>query len=102
MGITGRIYSWIENFLSARTIQVRVGASLSQTKSVDMGTPQGSVLSPLLFLLMVAEFPEDKRSLIETSLLADDSAIWKSGRYTAHIWKCLQAHLDVIHRWCTT
>ena len=57
-GITGNTFAWIADFMSKRTMQVRVGATLSTVKEVEMGTPQGSVLSPLLFLLMVSDFPE--------------------------------------------
>jgi len=50
MGITGNVFSFVANFLSGRTLQVRVGAALSDTQLLDNGTAQGSVISPLLFL----------------------------------------------------
>jgi len=46
-------FSFVENFLSGRTLQVRVGAALSDMQLLDNGTTQGSVISPLLFLLMI-------------------------------------------------
>lgn len=53
IGIEGRMYNWILSFLLDRTIQVRVGNELSQTVSVENGTPQGSVISPILFNIMM-------------------------------------------------
>jgi ribonuclease HI len=99
-GITGNTYNWIKNFLQDRSLQVRVGASLSDIKYTNIGTPQGSVLSPLLFLIFVSDFPENAQALIQTSLFADDSSIWKIGGSLKHLQKTLQNQLDVIAKWC--
>ena len=99
-GITGNTYNFIKHFLQDRTIQVRVGASLSDVHKINMGTPQGSVLSPLLFLIYVSDFPENAKAHIQTSLFADDSAIWKSGGNIKFLHKTLQAHLNVVSTWC--
>lgn len=45
------LIAWIVDFLSGRIQQVRVGASLSDKKTTFTGSPQGCVLSPLLFIL---------------------------------------------------
>ena len=47
--IEGKILAWVQDFLKDRKIQVRVGSDLSDIKFVDNGSPQGSVLSPILF-----------------------------------------------------
>ena len=51
-GIEGRIKSWITDFLTNRKIKVRLGNTLSKEYVLENGTPQGSVLSPILFLLI--------------------------------------------------
>ena len=99
LGLTGRAYKWVLDFLTNRTIQVRIGADLSSVKNMEMGTPQGSVISPLLFLIMIADFPES--STLQTSLFADDSSVWKSGGSLKHIQLELQTHLNKICQWCT-
>ena len=53
MGIAGRAYNWIKDFLFDRFIQVRIRTALSGRYMVDNGTPQGSVISPLLFSIMI-------------------------------------------------
>ena len=50
MGINGKALAYIEQFVTNRTMQVRVGSELSVTHYLENGTPpQGSIISPLLF-----------------------------------------------------
>lgn len=99
MGITGNVFSFVENFLSDRTLQVRVGAALSDTQLLDNGTAQGSVISPLLFLLMINDLPDSLHG-VETSLFADDSCIYKSGKNLDKILEVIQHNLDLLADWC--
>ena len=47
-GIGGSLLSWISSFLMGRSQKVSVNGSLSSSKSVLSGIPQGSVLGPEL------------------------------------------------------
>jgi len=99
MGINGRIKSWIEDFLSDRKIRVKVNNTLSAEYSLQNGTPQGSVISPVLFLIMINDFPTTMPDT-NTSLFADDSSIWRSGRNLQHIIKKLVPDINKIEIWC--
>jgi hypothetical protein len=57
-GVTEKESSWIWSFLSDRTQRIRWGKSLSSPRAVPFGTPQGSCLSPLLFLIYTADLEE--------------------------------------------
>ena len=98
--IEGRILAWVEDFLKDRKIQVRVGSDLSDIKFVDNGSPQGSVLSPILFNILInTQYDALKDLFCELSQYADDSAVWKSGRSKSHLVYLMQRILDIIKQW---
>ena len=45
--------NWIQDFLRNRKFQVRINETFSKTYNIENGTPQGSSISPLLFLIMI-------------------------------------------------
>ena len=55
LGIKGHIGTWIFNFLTKRTQIVLVNNGRSQLSEVLSGVPQGSVLGPLLFLILLGD-----------------------------------------------
>ena len=79
MGI-GKMLKWIRDFLKDRTIEVRVGVNVSKTYSVENGTPQGSVCSPVIFNNMISDvFNTINDMRINRALYADDEALWVKG-----------------------
>jgi len=56
---------------------------------------------PLLFLIMINDLPNFLQD-VESSLFADDSCIFKSGKNLKHINKLLQNNLDRLSDWCDT
>ena len=98
LGITGRMYTWIKDFLSNRTFQVKVEGHLSDIHKLENGTPQGSVISPILFLIAINDFPELDNG-VKKSIFADDSAIWKSGGSLDQLTKQVQKAMDRIGEW---
>ena len=75
-GIKGKTLVWIKSFLTNRQQQVKVGNFLSPKEWVRSGVPQGSVLGPLLFLIMMFDIDKD----IQHSKLAsyaDDTRLWR-------------------------
>ncbi len=53
LGIRGRIFIWIMDFLMKRTTQVRVGRKGSKIVERENGAPQGRNISPVLFNIMI-------------------------------------------------
>ena len=64
----------ISNYLSNRKIKVKVNDQLSESQSIDVGVPQGSVLGPLLFIIYFNDF-NFLDTLSNNFLYADDTTI---------------------------
>jgi len=78
LGINGRMFGWIADF-THRTLQVRVHSALSVVYVSENGTSQGSMISPSMFISMIDDLPSSLQ-YTDTSLFADDSALFKAGR----------------------
>ena len=52
-GIARKTHRWIEDFLGNRTQEVVVNGSNSERGMAKSGVPQGTVLGPLLFLILL-------------------------------------------------
>ena len=100
-GFGGNMFNWIRSFLTNRSFQVRVGGDHSSTKKIENGTPQGSVVSPILFLIMINDLSKVNNG-VSTAIFVDDTALWKSGHDLDHVIKCVQESLDAVIKWCRT
>ena len=97
MGIDGRVFDWIKSFLTERTQQVSVNGILSDPAAVISGVPQGSVLGPLLFLILIADIDAEVIHAIIKSF-ADDTRAMK-GINTKEDVATLQRELEKIYKW---
>ena len=97
LGIRGNVLSWIKSFLTNRTQKVMVNGFLSEPAPVISGVPQGSVLGPLLFLILIGEIDRDIAESFISSF-ADDTRLSRavSGVRDA---SALQTDLEKIYQW---
>ena len=96
-GIDGKIYNWIENFLSNRYQQVIVDGVLSSKEKVISGVPQGTVLGPLLFLIYINDLEAElKKSILR--IFADDSKVVKK-IINQDDHEELQGELNIAMKW---
>ena len=52
-GLHHTFITWISSFLSDKSIAIRVDGYRCKTHSINSGVPQGSVISPVLFILFI-------------------------------------------------
>ena len=76
---------WIQNFLTTRTQKVVVDGSFSDIAHVGSGVPQGTVLSPILFLCYINDLPSSVSS--DVRLFADDCRLYRPIRTKADLKK---------------
>ena len=97
IGISGKLFKWISAFLSDRVQTVLVDRRKSYPAKVVSGVPQGSVLGPLLFLIMISDIDADLKYAFISSF-ADDTRISNSIHEqidTVH----LQNDLQTVYAW---
>ena len=92
-GVTNAALQWIADYLTDRTVAVKVGNSLSDEYPLSAGVPQGSHLGPVLFLIFINDLPTSVAS--PTELYADDALIHDVKTSTER----LQISLDTSMTW---
>ena len=95
--IFGKLGRWIYSFLSDRKQSVTVNGIKSCSVDVKSGVSQGSVLGPLLFLVLMGDIDHRVASAFLSSF-ADDTRVLKGITTHADV-QVLQLDLDAIYQW---
>ena len=91
--------AWIDDFLTDRCQRVCVNTQLSDWACVRSGVPQGSVLVPSLFVVIINDMPESVSGLC--SMYADYTKV--DGEADCEIYiKKLRSDLDSLVVWADT
>ena len=103
-GIRGKALEWFKSYLSNRKMRTkcRTASCSTETRSklfnVTVGTPQGSCLGPLIFLI----FCNDLRLQIthlQCIQFADDTTLFTSHKSTRYLEYCVTTDLESLHDW---
>ena len=100
MNLPDRIIRLLSSFLTDRTLTVLHEGCYSHEVFLGAGTPQGSPLSPLIYLIYVNDFPSDIEKNCCLSQFADDTAMWSAAYSRSFAVHKLQKGLNCLEGWC--
>lgn len=99
LGLGKRTYNYVRAFLTDRTASLHVGhLQLKERKLGSTGAPQGAVISPFLFNLVMMPVAKRLSRLphVRHAIYADDITLWMAGGNTGHIEASLQEAIQQI------
>ena len=97
-GVRGLALDWFISYLSNRNQVVTVNGVQSELLSVSCGSPQGSVLGPILFLLYINDFHKSSK-LFDFHLFADDANLFYENKNISVLETTVNAELNRVYDW---
>ena len=100
LNIPARYIRYVRHLLSGRTTRVEINGTRSNPFTLKEGLPQGSSISPILFLVYINDIDMELDQQTTASLFADDTAIWlKDGKIRGDGEQLAQQEIDKILAW---
>ena len=100
LGLPDRLVRVLSSFLTDRTLQVVENGLSSRVINLRAGTPQGSCLSPLIYIISVNDLPTGENNGASQFQFADDIAICCTGPNEMTAVRKLQRAVNEIESWC--
>ena len=98
IGVRGVILSWFKSYLCNRSQFVSVSGAASDTRAVEIGVPQGSVLGPLLFLIYINDMWKASSKLTFVHF-ADDTTVYSDSDNLESLIAQMNDELKSIDSW---
>lgn len=99
MGIRGPVQLWLISYISNRELKVKINNTYSDPYDITIGTPQGGILGPLLFLLYMNDLPHYIRGG-EVFIYADDTTIIVAADNITELSSRIQSIIKDFDDWC--
>jgi hypothetical protein len=92
---------WLRNYLSERHFAVRINGQFSNTHALSVGVPQGSILGPSLFSVLVGDFPKCRQDNVVIQYADDVNIILPfMERSSEKIARIISQELTQVEQWC--
>ncbi|XP_037518344.1 uncharacterized protein LOC119395129 [Rhipicephalus sanguineus] len=102
LGLGERTYNYVRDFLTNRKAKLTFGELTSEKIELgSAGTPQGSVISPMLFNIALVGLPAKLQEIegLNHSLYADDITLWVTEGCDGHIEQRLQRAIETVEQY---
>ena len=96
--VSRKALKWLHSYLIDRKQSVLVNGEMSDSRSVVLGVPKGSILGPLLFNIYVNSLPnaaENTRVILD----ADDAVLISAASTSQELQKTLEHNFSLISDW---
>ena len=97
-GIRGSLLDWFESYLHQRKLMAKCNNTLSQEYNVSYGTPQGSILGPLLFIIFCNDL-NLHLTFLTCIQFADDTTLYCSEKSLRLIESNFNHDIEIIYDW---
>jgi hypothetical protein len=97
-GIRGNVLLWFKSYLSNRYIKVKVKNTTSDNYLMTYGTPQGSVLGPLMYLILANDLVKTLK-FCNCVTFADDTTVFASGSNLKFLFRKINEDLKSLSDW---
>ena len=101
IGLPSQLQNIIFSFLTNRVLRVNENGSVSNLVKLEAGTPQGSCLSPILYIIFVNDLAQHfDQSHVSAGQYADDIGLYSTNRDLKTAEKHVQKALHCVMEWC--
>ena len=97
-GFRGTVNCWFHSYLSNRQQYTIINETSSSMREMNCGVPQGSILGPLLFILLINDLANSSK-LFFVLLFADDTTLQMSSSNIKDLFKMANKELNVVAEW---
>ena len=101
IGLSRQMKNILFSFLDNRTLKVCIDGCWSEVVELRAGTPQGSCISPILYLIYVNDMTDVlDLTRVSASQYADDAGMWTTCSTVREAESTLQREVDKLEEWC--
>ena len=97
-GINGCNLVWFESYLSNRKQFITYTDKQTNIETIKCGVPQGSILGPLLFLIVVNDLHKVAKFL-DPIMFADDTNLFYSHKNIKTLFQIVNSELKLVNEW---
>lgn len=100
-GVGQKTRNWFQNFLGDIYQRTTINGHTSSNLPNDIGLPQGSILSAILFIIYINDMPDLLKNVF-VNLFADDTLLYGVGKNKQEMANQLNKDLAVLNDWLAT